>query len=271
MASVGVNETELLEIAIRVAADAAATAARMRAQAITQIDTKSTVTDVVTAADRAVEQQVVAALRAVRPGDAILGEEFGDNGAVTPGQVRWIVDPIDGTVNYLYGLPQYAVSIAAEVDSEIVAGVVRNVATGTLWTAVAGGGAWQGQTRLTGSAATQLDRSLVATGFAYAAARRAHQGRVVAALLPSIRDIRRMGSAALDLCAAAQGNVDAYFEKGLAAWDLAAGGLIAREAGLLVTGLSGAPAGPDLVLAAPPALHVQLHDLLVELDAAGGP
>ncbi len=111
---------------------------------------------------------------------------------------------------------------------------------------------------------------MVATGFAYLAERRAHQGRVVAALLPQIRDIRRLGAASLDLCAAAEGTVDAYFEKGLAAWDLAAGGLIAREAGLLVTGLSGVDPGPDLVLAAPPAIHGPLHDLLVRLDAAGG-
>lgn len=271
MTGVGVQASELVEIALRVAAEAARTAYRMRAKAITEVDTKSTVTDVVTAADRAVEQQVVAALKEARPGDAILGEEFGDSGDAAPGRVRWIVDPIDGTVNYLYGLPQYAVSIAAEVDSEVVAGVVHNPATGTVWQAVRGQGAWQGRTRLTGSTETRLEKTLVATGFAYAAQRRAHQGRVVAALLPRVRDIRRLGAAALDLCAAAQGHVDAYYEKGLAAWDLAAGGLIAREAGLLVTGLAGAPAGPEMVLAAPEALHGPLHDLLAELDAAGGP
>lgn len=267
----GVNELELLELATRIAADAAATAHRMRTEAITEVDTKSTLTDVVTAADRAVERQVIADLRRVRPGDAILGEEFGDNGSAEPGRVRWVVDPIDGTVNYLYGLPQYAVSLAAEVDGEAIAGVVHNAATGAVWTAAKGHGAWHDSRRLSGSQRTELSQAMVATGFGYAAARRAHQGRVVAALLPQIRDIRRMGAAALDLCAAAQGTVDAYYEKGLAAWDLAAGGLIAREAGLLVTGLSGAAPGPDLVLAAPPALYGPLHDALVELDAAGGP
>src|SRR5688572_19385119 len=116
MTCVGGIELELLALAERVAAEAAVTAYEMRAQAITRIDTKSTLTDVVTEADRAVEQQVIARLRRERPGDAVLGEEFGDNGSGLPGRVRWVVDPIDGTVNYLYGLPQYAVSLAAEVD-----------------------------------------------------------------------------------------------------------------------------------------------------------
>ncbi|WP_212832869.1 inositol monophosphatase family protein [Catellatospora sp. TT07R-123] len=264
------NEEELLDIAVQVAADAAVTAVRMRSEAITQVGTKSTITDVVTAADRAVEQQVVAALAARRPGDTVLGEEFG-GASVSAGGVRWIVDPIDGTVNYLYGLPQYAVSIAAEVDGEVVAGVVHNAATGQVWTAARGRGAWHQGRRLGGSAATELPVALVGTGFAYARERRAYQAAVVAELLPRVRDIRRLGAASLDLCAAADGQLDAYYEKGLAEWDLAAGGLIAREAGLLVTGLSGRAAGPDMVLAAPPALHGPLHDLLVELAADSGP
>ncbi len=174
-------------------------------------------------------------------------------------------------MNYLYGLPQYAVSLAAEVDGVVVAGVVHNPATGDEWTATLGGGAWRGGRRLTGSVRTTLDQSLVATGFGYDPARRAHQGAVAAALLPRIRDIRRFGAASLDLCLAAEGSVDAYFEKGLNPWDHAAGGLVASEAGLLVSGLDGAPAGPDMVVAAPPAIFGALHDALVELDAAGGP
>jgi myo-inositol-1(or 4)-monophosphatase len=185
--------------------------------------------------------------------------------------VRWVVDPIDGTVNYVYGIPHYAVSIAAEVDGVAVAGVVRNVETGEEWTAVRGGGAWRAGVRLTGSGETVLDRALIATGFGYAAARRAHQAGVVAHLLPRVRDIRRFGAASLDLCAAAEGRVDGYFEKGLGPWDHAAGGLIAQEAGLRVTGLRGAAAGPELVLAAPEGLYQHLHDLLVTLDADGGP
>ena len=269
---------ELLEIAVRVARDAAATARRMRDEAITDVQTKSTDTDVVTAADRAVERQVVEALRRERPGDGVLGEEYGEYGlaaglsgaAQVPGAVRWILDPIDGTVNYLYGLPQYAVSLAAEVDGVVVAGVVRNAATGDEWTAVRGGGAWRGDQRLTGSARTTLDQTLLATGFAYDPARRAHQGRVLAGLITKVRDIRRFGSAALDLCMAAEGSVDAYYEKGLNPWDHAAGGLVAMEAGLRVSGLAGDPAGTKMLIAAPPALFPALHDALAELDAAGG-
>jgi myo-inositol-1(or 4)-monophosphatase len=269
------NETstpgDLLAIAVRIARDAAATARRMRTEAITDVQTKSTDTDVVTAADRAVERQVVTALRAERPGDSVLGEEYGDSAAPAPGGVRWILDPIDGTVNYLYGLPQYAVSLAAEVDGVVMAGVVCNAATGDEWTATLGGGAWRGDRRMTGSVQTALDQALVATGFGYDAKRRAHQGAVLAGLITRVRDIRRFGAAALDLCMAAEGSLDAYYEKGLNPWDHAAGGLVAVEAGLRVAGLAGAPAGPDMVLAAPPGLFGALHDVLLDLDAAGGP
>ena len=262
---------ELLAIAVRIARDAATTARRMRAEAITDVQTKSTDTDVVTAADRAVERQVVQALRRERPADGVLGEEYGDSAAPAPGAVRWILDPIDGTVNYLYGLPQYAVSLAAEVDGVVVAGVVRNAATGDEWMATLGGGAWRGDRRITGSVRTTLEQTLLATGFGYDAARRAHQGAVVAGLITRVRDIRRFGAAALDLCMAADGSVDAYFEKGLNPWDHAAGGLVATEAGLRVSGLGGRPAGKEMLIAAPPALFGALHDVLVELDAAGGP
>jgi myo-inositol-1(or 4)-monophosphatase len=261
---------ELLALAVRIARDGAATARRMRAEAITDVQTKSTRTDVVTAADTAVERQVIDALRAARPGDAVLGEEYGDGAAGSTG-VRWILDPIDGTVNYLYGLPQYAVSLAAEVEGTVVAGVVHNPATGDEWTATLGGGAWRGDRRLSGSARTTLDQTLLATGFGYDAARRAHQGAVLATLITRVRDIRRFGASSLDLCFAAEGLVDAYFEKGLNPWDHAAGGLIATEAGLLVSGLDGAPADGRMLLAAPPAIFPALHDALVELDAAGGP
>ncbi|HEX7743920.1 MAG TPA: inositol monophosphatase family protein, partial [Micromonosporaceae bacterium] len=250
------------------------TARSMRADGVSGVATKTTDTDVVTAADRAVERQVVAALRALRPFDGVLGEEYGRAGADGPGpdpEVRWILDPIDGTVNYLYGLPWYAVSLAAEVDGQVVAGVVHNGATGEEWTATRGGGAHHQGHRLTGSAETDLRQALVATGFGYDAARRAHQGEVLRQLVPQVRDIRRFGAAALDLCLAATGAVDAYFEKGLAAWDRAAGELIATEAGLRVAGLGGNAAGPELVIAAPPALFAPLHDILHRLDASGGP
>jgi myo-inositol-1(or 4)-monophosphatase len=262
---------QLVKIAVEVARQAAGTAARMRAEGVSAVATKSTATDVVTAADRAVEREIIDTLARVRPRDTVLGEEYGATGPTGPDSVRWIVDPIDGTVNYLYGLPQYAVSIAAEVAGVVVAGVVRNVATGDEWTAVLGGGSHRNGRRLAGSTETDLRQALVATGFGYDADRRAHQAAVLAGLITDVRDIRRLGAAALDLCLAAEGAVDAYYEKGLNAWDHAAGGLIAAEAGLRVEGLAGLPAGPDLVIAAPPALFGPLHERLARLDASGGP
>jgi myo-inositol-1(or 4)-monophosphatase len=263
----------LLATAVSVVRPAAEQVRRMRGAAVGDVTTKSTDTDVVTAADRAVERQVVQALRSLRPHDTVLGEEYGAAGAPPDGAgaVRWLLDPIDGTVNYLYGVPFYAVSLAAEVAGQVVAGVVRNAATGQEWTAVRGGGAYRDGVRLAGSAQTRLSHALIATGFGYEPARRTHQARVIAGLLAQVRDIRRFGAAALDLCMAADGTVDAYFEKGLNPWDHGAGGLIAAEAGLVVAGLAGAPPGPDLVIAAPPALFGPLHDRLLELDAAGGP
>nr|WP_236047776.1 inositol monophosphatase family protein [Actinoplanes ovalisporus] len=287
-----------MDLAVRVAREAAATARRMRAEAIGDVQTKSTATDVVTAADKAVERQVVEALRTARPGDSVLGEEYGSTeteeygsteteeygsteteergstetgGRTEPGAVRWILDPIDGTVNYLYGIPQYAVSLAAEVDGVVVAGVVVNAATGDEWTATRGGGAWRGDRRLRGSGPDGLGQSLVGTGFSYDARRREHQGRVVAGLITRVRDIRRLGAAALDLCAVAEGVLDGYYEKGLNPWDWAAGGLVATEAGIVVSGLNGAAPGLDMLVAAPPAIFGPLHDALAELDASGGP
>lgn len=303
-----VDRRELLAAAVDVARRAAELAVARRAEGVGEVATKTTATDLVTAADRAVESLIVRMLRARRPGDRFLGEEHGEKvwhvktgehgekeahiraaehrektahikaeehrESETPGLdtgVRWVIDPIDGTVNYVYGLPHYAVSIAAEVGGVSVAGVVRNAVTGEEWTAIRGEGAWRGGERLTGSRITELDRALVATGFGYGAARRAHQARVLADLLHRVRDIRRFGAAAIDLCFAAEGRVDAFYEKGLGPWDHAAGGLVATEAGLLVTGLRGAGPGPDMVLAAPPDLHGPLHELLMDLDAAGGP
>ena len=240
-----------------------------RASAAADVSTKSTPTDVVTAVDRAAERLVVDALHETRPGDGVLGEEGGETRG--SGRVRWVLDPIDGTVNYLYGRPPYGVSLAAEIDGVTAVGAVYNPVVDELWTAVRGQGAWLGDRRLGGSSVTALYQALVATGFGYDPARRRAQAAVVARLLPEVRDIRRIGAASLDLCSAAAGRVDAYFERGLEAWDLAAGGLVVAEAGLRVTGLRGAPAGPAMVLAAPPALHAVLHDRLVSLDADGGP
>ena len=234
------------------------------------VQTKSSPTDIVTEMDRAAEQLIRDRLLAARPADAILGEEGGETGT---GTVRWIVDPLDGTVNYLYGLPDWAVSIAAEVAGVVVAGVVCVPLRRSMYTAVLGGGAWLESAwraepqRLACNSGVALDRALVATGFGYPARQRAAQGRVAAVVLPQVRDIRRSGSAATDLCAVASGLVDAYYEQGVHEWDIAAGGLIAREAGAVMSGLDGQPAGEEMTLVADAALFSALHDLLSSLDA----
>lgn len=256
----------LLAVAVEVARAGSRLARRMRERGVDQVATKTTDTDIVTAADREVERRMVEMIRRRRPHDAILGEELGASGDQRA-RVRWVMDPIDGTANYLYGLPWYAVSVAAEVEGVAVAGVVRNAATDDEWTAVIGQGAWRNGRRLTGSPRTQLSQALVATGFSYLRNRRTHQAAVIAGLLDRVRDVRRFGAAAIDLCLAAEGAVDAYFEEGLQPWDWAAGALIASEAGLIVSGLNGARPGPRMIIAAPPALFDQLHERLRELVA----
>ncbi len=227
--------------------------------------TKSTATDIVTEMDRRSEQVVVARILADRPDDGFLGEE----GAAREGTsgVTWVIDPIDGTVNYLYEIPSYAVSVAARVGDEVVAGAVVNPASGETWTAARGGGAFLDGRSIRVNEAPDLAMALVATGFGYATERRARQADILRAVLPLVRDIRRAGAASLDLCALACGRVDAYYEQGLKPWDLAAGGLVAEEAGALVAGLHGRPAGEALVVAAPPGLFEPLADLLAGLDA----
>jgi len=266
---------DLLALAVRVAEGGAVLAQDAREQAITQVHTKSTDTDVVTAGDQAVERYILGELAAARPDDAVLSEESGAFGAVHESRVRWILDPIDGTVNYLYGVPYYAVSLAAEIDGVVVAAVVHNPATGEQWTALRGGGAYRGPyghgRRLGGSRETDLGLALIATGFGYHPARRRHQAAVLAGLADRIRDIRRFGSAALDLCLAAEGTVDGFYEAGLNLWDIAAGALIATEAGLAVTGVDGGPPTMSLLVAARPAIHGRLLSVLADLDAASGP
>ena len=249
------------------------------------VATKSSPTDVVTEADQAAEALIRGLIGEKRPGDRILGEEGGETGpGGTGGQggrsdVRWIVDPLDGTVNYLYGLPDWAVSVAAEVDGTVVAGAVFVPRRDELYSARLGHGAWLSSGALdwrgedTGSPVrlacnrdVPLAQALVATGFGYAAGRRQVQGDVLRAVLPRVRDIRRGGSAAVDLCSVASGTVDAYYERGVNLWDIAAGGLIAAEAGAQVTGLHGRPPSPSMTLAAPPPLLGDLHDLLASTD-----
>jgi myo-inositol-1(or 4)-monophosphatase len=256
---------ELLTLAVDTAAEAIAFLRAGRDGMVAELDTKSSPTDIVTAMDKAAEAMIVERLLAARPDDGVLGEEGGARTGTSG--VRWVIDPIDGTVNYLYRLPSWSVSIGVEVDGEVVAGVVHDGPRDVVWTAVAGGGAYRDGVQVHASTETDLSKVLLATGFSYVAERRRVQGQVMAALLPRVRDLRRLGSAALDLCNAAAGYVDAYAEQSLHPWDLAAGGLIAREGGCRVEGLRGAPAGHALVIAAPPGLFPQLHDLLAELRA----
>jgi myo-inositol-1(or 4)-monophosphatase len=260
---------DLLALAVDVAREAADLVRRGRASAADSVDVKSSPVDVVTAVDKASEELIVGRLLAARPDDGVLGEE----GASRPGTsgVRWIVDPIDGTVNFLYDVPAYAVSIAAEVDGEVRAGAVLNAATGELFTATTGGGAQLSSpgraepVRLAATAPVGLEQTLVATGFGYQVEQRRAQGAVVAELLPRVRDIRRFGSAALDLCAVAAGRVDAYYELHLNPWDYAAGALIAAEAGVVVTGLPGRPFADPLGIAAAPSIAEPFVQLLAGL------
>ena len=293
---------ELLALAAETAAAAARLLADEGAQARPEVvETKSSLTDVVTEMDRRAEALITEQIRAARPGDAILGEEGGETrGAAAPGQpgggtpaaeVRWIVDPLDGTVNYLYGLSDWAVSIAAEVAGTIVAGVVAVPLHGETFLAVRGQGAWRrtdsglhsaigsgaigsgaigsgadGDTTLRCNRGVPLGQALVGTGFGYLPGRRRVQGEVVSALLPQIRDIRRGGSASVDLCMVAAGRLDAFYERGLNYWDYAAGALIAAEAGARVTGLAGRPPGSSMTVAAGPGLYEQLTGALAALS-----
>lgn len=265
---------ELVELARSIATEAGALAARRRTEGVEVAATKSTVVDIVTEADREVETLIRARIADARPTDGILGEE-GSSVVGTSGLV-WVVDPIDGTVNYLYGIPHYAVSIAVvegEPDPlawDDVAGVVFNPASGEMFAGSPRNGAFCDGRPIRVAEPVDFERALIATGFAYASATRAHQGALIAQLLPLVRDIRRQGTASLDLCFVADGRVDAYFERTLSPWDHAAGAVIARAAGARVTGWNGTPPTRDLTLAAHPEMAARLEDLLVSLGESPG-
>ena len=236
--------------------------------------TKSSPTDVVTATDRAAEELLRSFLGEHRPEDGVLGEEEG----WMPGAsgLTWVVDPIDGTVNFVYGIPSYAVSVAVVTGRPDVAGAwrpvagcVHDVATGQTYTAAAGSGAWLDGVRLGAVArpVPALDQALVATGFGYEAARRRAQARVLLELLPRVRDVRRVGCSALDLCGVAAGRYDGYYERGLHAWDFAAALLVATESGVSVSGGPGRPPSGDLVVAAREPLAQGLAAELARLGA----
>jgi myo-inositol-1(or 4)-monophosphatase len=255
---------ELLTLAVEIAREAGDLGLHERPRRL-DTSTKSSPTDVVTQMDTAAERLIVERLLAARPDDSIMGEEGAGIHGTSP--VRWVVDPIDGTVNYLYDIPYWAVSVAAEVEGTVVAAAVYDPSRDEMFTATLDGGARLNGRPIEVSECSELPQALIATGFGYAVARRASQAAVVARVLPAVRDIRRMGAASLDLCALACGRVDGYYERGLAAWDHAAAGLVAREAGAVVAGLHGRPPGPDLVVAAGAGLFSQLHDLLASAHA----
>jgi myo-inositol-1(or 4)-monophosphatase len=261
---------DLLELAERAARTAGDLIRDERPDQLGVASTKSSPTDVVTVMDERSERLLRDLLLGERPDDGLLGEEGGGTSGTSG--ITWVIDPIDGTVNYLYGLPPYAVSIAAVTGDprdpgghEVLAGCVHNPVAGETFTAARGAGAHLNGARIRVRDAVDPAQALVATGFGYAIERRRGQARVVAALLPQVRDIRRGGCASLDLCQVACGRVDAYYERGLQPWDLAAASLVAREAGAVVSGLRGEPAGEHLVLAAGPALHAALEQILAPL------
>jgi myo-inositol-1(or 4)-monophosphatase len=259
---------ELLELAVRTARSAGRLIQSGAARGVEVAATKSSDVDVVTESDRSAERLIRWTLLEARPDDAVLGEE-GDDEPGTSG-VRWIVDPIDGTVNFLYGIPQYAVSIAAELDGEVVAGVVLNVATGAEYTATLGGPAHRNGEPIRVRSVVPLHERLIGTGFSYEAHQREIQAAVLLRLLPRIRDIRRFGSCALDLCAVAQGSLDGYMEEGVNLWDHAAGGLVARAAGARVETANGV-GGRLIVVAAPKGGFDEFRRALAEAGYLAGP
>ena len=256
----------LRELALEVAREAATLIRERRRAGVRVADTKTSSTDIVTEADRASEELILARLLAARPDDGVLGEEGADITGTSG--VRWVVDPIDGTVNYLYATPEYAVSIAAEVGGVAVAGVVVNAASGEEYSAVRGGGARCGDEPITVRPATAPEYAVVRTGFNYEPEVRARQAASVAALVTRVADIRRFGSCALDLCALAIGRSDGYVEEGCKPWDYAAGALIAAEAGARVELLTGA-SGRTLVVAAPLQAYDAFEDLVRECGFTG--
>lgn len=237
------------------------------------VTTKSTPTDPVTIVDTETEQLLRSLLAERRPEDSILGEEGGGRTDSVAG-TRWVLDPIDGTVNFLYGLPAYSVSVAVQVDGVSVAGVVVDVARDIVYSAARGAGATMAHgdgapVELTCNPVDDVALALVATGFGYGAERRTAQGKIIAELLPRIRDIRRVGSAALDLCMVAAGAVDAHFEHGLSPWDWAAGSLIAEEAGAVVVLPSASSTTDDgaVTVAIAPGIEKDFLDCLASLGA----
>jgi len=250
----------LLDLAVRAARAGGVELTDRFGAPATGISRKSSPTDLVSDADRASESAIVGMLRAERPDDAVIAEE----GAASGGNsgVRWLVDPLDGTTNYLWGIPQWCVSVAAHDRAGARVGVVHDPLRDETFTALRGAGAWHGERRLEVRRPPAIAEALVGTGFNYAREERARQAARLRALLPAVRDLRRLGAAALDLAWVAAGRLDAYFETGLAPWDWAAGDLLVREAGGVVHEIDSHDGGPSLILAGPGDLATTIAGLL---------
>lgn len=255
------DEHELLEVAYEAARTAAAEATRRFGGVAEGVHTKSTPTDPASDADLAAEAAIREVLARRRPDDTVLGEEGGETGE---GELRWLVDPLDGTVNFLYGIPMFAVSVACEDTSGTIAGVVLDPVREECFAATRSGQATLNGCPIAASECADLATALVATGFGYDAEVRARQAEVLARVLPRARDIRRFGSAALDLAWCSCGRWDAYYERGVHAWDVAAGALIAARAGLEVRDLPGGDDDPAGLLAAPAAFAEELFGLVAQ-------
>jgi myo-inositol-1(or 4)-monophosphatase len=235
------------------------------------VRTKSTPTDPVTVVDTETERLLRDRLAELRPGEAVLGEEGGGAVRAEAGKPLWVLDPIDGTVNFVYGIDAYAVSVGVQIDGLSVAGAVANVPTGEVFSAAVGGGAHVRRagvsTPLRCTPVEDLSMALVGTGFGYAKEQRLRQAQTLAGLLPDVRDMRRLGSCALDLCMVAAGRLDAYYEDGVHVWDWAAGALIAAEAGAWLALPSVDGGGSDLIVAAAPGIAAELDAALRSLGA----
>jgi myo-inositol-1(or 4)-monophosphatase len=243
---------DLLALATEIAAEAAIVVAKYAAERTYLIETKSSPTDLVTEADREAEALIVRRILSARPDDGLLGEE----GAKQDGTsgLRWLIDPIDGTTNFVYGVPAYSVSIGVERDGQMLAGVVHDVAMNEAYTASSGNGAHLNGRPITVGSREDLSSSLWGIGFAYDKLRRGNQANFYDKVLTHIRDVRRMGSAALDLCRVACGQLDGYFEFQLNPWDIAAGRIVLTEAGGVAAGFHGYTFDEGYVLATNPAL-----------------
>jgi myo-inositol-1(or 4)-monophosphatase len=246
---------ELLQVALAAALPAGELLLERFREPATGLASKTSRTDLVSDADRAAEELVARTILDARPGDALVAEE----GAAADGGsgVRWLVDPLDGTINFLWGVPHWCVSIAACDGDGGLAAAVHDPVRGETFTAVRGGGARLGGASLRVRPPAELSEALVATGFEYTAEARARQARILATVLPAVRDVRRFGAAALDLCWVAAGRFDGYFETGLKPWDRAGGELIVREAGGAVEDMA-----LDGVLAGDPAVVADLRGLV---------